>query len=214
MEKTKLPDYIIILREVENQLEGLQTMEDAANDGLNVLKSEGIPANLATLEEILKDDEAFKKWLDKAEESYVGRMGFVPNEEKKRIHSTFQDLFRRTDSARCAVGGLIFNQNGYKVLQDKQGKLYFDKEPVRKHLEEKSKRKFSEKDKEYFSIIQDAFLAFQAVKQFEQRERYAPFSQTETFLTWMKCGLSVEGFARSWEWGKMSNSTFQMMEGD
>jgi hypothetical protein len=128
MEKTKLPDYVVNSQAVENRLQEIDSMIESANRNLQTLKAEGIPTDLNTLKDILKDEDSFNKWLSKAEESYIGKIGFLPKEEKKRIHSTFSALLSRTDSARNAIHGLLFNRHGYNVLQDKDGNLVPDAE--------------------------------------------------------------------------------------
>jgi acetylornithine deacetylase/succinyl-diaminopimelate desuccinylase-like protein len=130
MEKTKLPDYVVNSQAVENRLQEINSTIESANFHLQTLKAEGIPTDLNTLKDILKDEDSFNKWLSKAEESYIGKIGFLPKEEKKRIHSTFSALLSRTDSARNIIHGLLFNRHGYNVLQDKEGNFYFDIEEI------------------------------------------------------------------------------------
>ena len=151
-------------------------------------------------------------WLSKAEESYIGKIGFLPKEEKKRIHSTFSALLSRTDSARNIIHGLLFNRHGYNVLQDKEGNFYFDIEEIRKQLAESNKRYFTDKDKEYFDKLQDVYIAFKNLQAFEGKEKYTAFSNTETFNLWMRHGFNAESLIRSWEWGKMSDGYLKMME--
>ena len=212
MEKTKLPDYVVNTREVESRLQDLNITLESANNHLQTLKSEGIPTDLKTLKDILKDEDSFKKWLAAAEESYIGKIGFLPKEERKRIHSTFMDLLSRTDTARSSIHGLLFNRHGYNVLQDNKGKFYFDTEEIRKQLAESNKRYFTEKDKEYFDKLQEVYIAFENLQAFEKKEKYVAFSQTDTFGMWMRFGFDTDTLVRSWEWGKMSDGYIKMME--
>lgn len=214
MEKTKLPDYVVNSQAVENRLQEINSTIESANHHLQTLKAEGIPTDLNTLKDILKDEDSFNKWLSKAEESYIGKIGFLPKEEKGRIHSTFSALLSRTDSARNIIHGLLFNRHGYNVLQNKEGNLYFNVEEIRKQLEETNRKYFSEKDKEYFDKLQDVYLAFNKLKAFEDKEKYVAFSQTQSFIMWMRHGFNAESLVRSWEWGKMNNAYIEMMEED
>ena len=212
MEKTILPDYVVNSKAVESKIEEFDRLVEYANKHIQTLESEGIPTDLNTLKDILKDEDSFKKWLFKAEESYIGKIGFLPKEEKKRIHSTFIDLFNRTDTVRNSLNGFIFNRQGFEVLQDKEGHLYYNIEKARKQLEESNRRFFSDKDKEYFSKLQDVYVAFKELQDFEAKEKYVAFSQSETFNTWMRYGFNTESLVRSWEWGKMSDGYLKMMK--
>lgn len=212
MEKTILPDYVVNSKAVESKIEEFDRLVEYANKHIQTLESEGIPTDLNTLKDILKDEDSFKKWLFKAEESYIGKIGFLPKEEKKRIHSTFIDLFNRTDTVRNSLNGFIFNRQGFEVLQDKEGHLYYNIEKARKQLEESNRRFFSDKDKEYFSKLQDVYVAFKELQSFEAKEKYVAFSQSETFNTWMRYGFNTESLVRSWEWGKMSDGYLKMMK--
>lgn len=212
MEKKNLPDFVVNSRTVEDRLQELAMSMKDANNHLQTLKAEGFPTDLDVLKDIVKDDESFKKWLNKAEESYIGKIGFIPKEEKKRIHATFTDLYNRTDSARNSLHGVIFNKQGYNVLQDKEGCLYYNFEEIRKQLEETNRRYFSEKDKEYFDKLQDVYIAFKKLQDFESKEKYVAFSSTETFNLWMRHGFNAESLLRSWEWGKMNDAYIKMLE--
>ena len=212
MEKTKLPDYVVNSQAVENRLQEINSTIESANFHLQTLKAEGIPTDLNTLKDILKDEDSFNKWLSKAEKSYIGKIGFLPKEEKKRIHSTFSALLSRTDSARNIIHGLLFNRHGYNVLQDKEGNFYFDIEEIRKQLAESNKRYFTDKDKEYFDKLQDVYIAFKNLQAFEGKEKYIAFSNTETFNLWMRHGFNAESLIRSWEWGKMNDAYIKMLE--
>ena len=212
MEKKILPDYVVNKRAVEDRLQELAEAVINANNHLEALQKEGIPTDLDTLKDIVKDDESFKKWLNRAEESYIGKIGFIPKEEKKRIHATFTDLYSRTDSARNSLHGVLFNRQGYKVLQDKEGHLYYNMNEIRNQLEETNRKYFSEKDKEYFGKLQDVYIAFKNLQAFEGKEKYTAFSNTETFNLWMRHGFNAESLIRSWEWGKMNDNYIKMME--
>lgn len=212
MEKKILPDFVVNNHAVEEKLLELNAMIESANNHLQALKAEGIPTDLDTLKDIIKDNESFNKWLNRAEESYIGKIGFIPKEEKKRIHATFTDLYSRTDSARNNLHGVLFNRQGYKVLQDKEGHLYYNVDEIRKQLEESNKRHFTAKDKEFFDKLQDVYIAFKNLQDFENKEKYVSFSQTETFTMWMRFGFNTDTLVRSWEWGKMNENYIKMME--
>jgi hypothetical protein len=83
---------------------------------------------------------------------------------------------------------------------------------IRKKLEESNRRYFTDKDKEYFDKLQDVRIAFKNLQAFEGKEKYAAFSNTETFNLWMRHGFNAESLIRSWEWGKMNDAYIKMME--
>ena len=66
MEKTKLPDYVVNSQAVENRLQEINSTIESANFHLQTLKAEGIPTDLNTLKDILKDEDSFNKLLSKA----------------------------------------------------------------------------------------------------------------------------------------------------
>jgi hypothetical protein len=212
MEKIILPDFIVDKRVVEDKLQELDTMIENANRHLQELGNEGIPTGIDTLKDIIKDEDSFKNWLNQAEDSYIGKIGFIPKEERKRIHATFIDLYNRTEVHRSAIQGILFNRHGYNVLQDKGGKFYFNTDEIRIKLEESNRRYFTDKDKEFFDKLQAVYIAFNDLQNFEDKEKYIAFSQTETFRMWMYHGFKAESLLRSWEWGKKSDAYLEMME--
>lgn len=212
MEKNTLPDYVVLSKVVESRLNEIEQQLTFANDKLNRLKSEGIPTDLPTLKNIIQSEESFKKWLDDAEKSYIGKIGFLPVEEKRRIHSTFIDLLQRTESDRSGLYGFLFNSQGFIVRQEKDGSLSVDMDEVKERLEEKHRKTFTEKDKQYFSAILKVREAFKELQEFEQKEKYIAFSMTETCNRYILHGITPEAFASSWEWGKMNPKYIEMIK--
>ena len=97
MSKQILPDYIVRQDVVQAKVEEAKAMIESANNHLEALKKEDIPTQLEVLKNILKSDEAFKDWLDKAEKSYIGKLGFLPRVERERVQQSFVDVMMRTD---------------------------------------------------------------------------------------------------------------------
>ena len=212
MEKNTLPDFVILSKVVESQINEIEQQTKFANDRLNRLKSEGIPTDLQTLKNIFQSEESFKNWLDDAEKSYIGKIGFLPVEEKRRIHSTFIDLLQRTESDRNGLHGFLFNSQNLIVRQEKDGSLFVDMDEAKERLEEKHRKTFTEKDKRYYAAILKVHEAVKEPQEFERKEKYIAFSMTETCNRYIMHGITPEAFARSWEWGKMSEEYLKMME--
>lgn len=212
MKENIIPDFVILTNVVESNLNEVERQTLFANERLKRLKAEGIPTDLPTLKSIVRTEEAFEKWLNDAENSYIGKIGFLPKEEKERIHSTFLDLSRRTEPERNYLQGFIFGKHSGLIRQEKDGSLSVDMQEIRKDLEEKHRKTFTEKDKEYYSLVLDARKAYKAIQEFERIEKYAPFSMTDTCSLYLKNGFTPEAFAYSYEWGKMNDEYIKMIE--
>lgn len=212
MNKQTLPDYIVRQDVVQSKIEEAQGMINNANEHLTKLQTEGIPTQLDVLRTILKNDEAFKEWLTKAESSYIGKLGFIPREEKERVHQSFADLIERTSTTRNVLNGFIYNRYGYQVKQDNNGNLSFDLEKIELDATEDAKKYFSNEDKEYFDLLQGVVESYKKVKVFEKEHDYVPYTSKESFWQNLKAGFSPYWFAFSWEIGKMSRQAKKMLE--
>lgn len=212
MKKQTLPDFIVLQDAVQTKVEEAKAMIESANKYLASLKKEDIPTQLDALKDILKSDEAFKDWLNKAEKSYIGKMGFIPKEEKERIHQSFNEVMSRTYATRNCLHGFIWNKYSYEVKQDKEGNLTFDLEKIEAEATESAKKYFTEEDKEYFNLLQGVVESYNKVKAFEQAHDYVPFSKKESFMQNLKAGFAPYWFAFSWEIGKMSKQGKQMLK--
>ena len=207
-----LPDFIVRQDAVQAKVEEAKTMIESANKYLASLKKEDIPTQLDVLKDILKSDEAFKDWLNKAEKSYIGKMGFIPKEEKERINQSFNEVMSRTYTTRNCLHDFIWNKYGYEVKQDKEGNLTFDLEKIEAEATGSAKKYFTDEDKEYIDLLQGVVESYNKVKAFEQAHDYVPFSKKESFMQNLKAGFSPYWFAFSWEIGKMSKQGKQMLE--
>ena len=212
MSKQILPDYIVRQDVVQAKVEEAKAMIESANNHLEALKKEDIPTQLEVLKNILKSDEAFKDWLDKAEKSYIGKLGFLPRVERERVHQSFVDVMMRTDSIRNVLHGFIWNRYGYEVSQDTNGKLTFNIEKKEADATEQAKKYFTQEDREYFELLQGVVEAYDKVRTFEKAHDYVPYSNRESFMQNLKGGFSPYWFAFSWEIGKMSKQGKEMLE--
>lgn len=213
MTKTNiLPDFIVLHNQVDAIVNEAVQMIEAANKYLTKLQGEGIPTDLATLKVICKSDEAFKDWTKKAELSYIGKLGFLPKEEKQRIHKTFEDLIARTESDRNCINGFLFNRRGYEPMQDKEGNLTFDLAKIEADAEVKARKHFSDEDKKYFVLLQGVEESFRKLQNFEHTHQYIPYTSNQEFHKSLLGGFSVEWFATSMQIGRMSNNALKMME--
>lgn len=212
MKKEVLPDFIVQQGAVQAKIAEAKAMVESANNQLAGLKKEDIPTTLDVLKNILKSDEAFNEWLGKAEKSYIGKMGFVPKEEKERVHQSFVDVLKRTATIRSCLHGFIWNKYGYEVKQDKDGKLTFDFEKIEAEATEAAKKYFTDEDKQYFGLLQGVVESYNKVRAFERKNDYVSFTAKESFMQNLKAGFTPYWFAFSWEIGKMSKKSKKMLE--
>lgn len=215
MAKTNvLPDYIVQNSQIKSIILEAEQMIDSANKHLAALEAESIPTDLATLKVICKSDEAFKDWTKKAEASYIGKLGFIPNEERRRIHKTFEDLTKRTDSPRSGLNGFLFNRRGYEPMQDKDGKLTFDMTKIEADAETKARKYFSDEDKKYYVLLQDIGEAFKKLQNFERTHQYVHYTDDADFHRVLLNGFTSEWFAvqHGFKIGKMHPQAKKMME--
>ena len=83
----QLEDFIVQECLKKQEFQQFEQQEEGVNKSLKVLEEEGLPTSINTLSKIVVSDEAFTNWMDKAEASYIGKLGFIPKEEKKRIET-------------------------------------------------------------------------------------------------------------------------------
>lgn len=156
-----------IIDDFKKQVEGV-------NDALERLKDEDIPCDLPTLKKIMVSDESFKEWLGKAEESYVGKLGFIPAEERKRIKSSFSSVFKRTANDRNTVASFL-SEPKYPIVQDKDGSLQYDWQEVEKGAEQRATRFFSDEDIEYFEMLCKVIESLKDLEAWETKHTYTHF---------------------------------------
>lgn len=207
-----LPDFVVRQGQVDAVVNEAKQMIESANKHLKKLQDEGMPTDLATLKTICKSDEDFKSWIHKAESSYVGKIGFIPNEERQRIRKTFEDLISRTDTARNCLNGFLFNSRGYEPIQDEEGRLSFDLVKIEADAEVKARKYFTTEDKKYFALLQGVEESFKKLQNFERIHQYVPYAGTQDFCSSLLRGFSVEWFVTNTQIGKMSQAGKKMME--
>ena len=209
-----LPDFIVQDNRVKAVMDEARLMIEYANNHLDKLKAEGIPTDLATLKVICKNDESFNDWTKRAEASYIGKLGFIPKEEKQRIHKTFEDLTKRTDSTRSSLNGFLFNSRGYEPTQEKDGRLSFDLKKIEADAEIMARKYFSDEDKQYFALLQGIEDAFRKLQNFEKENQYVEFSKAGDFGYSLQMGFSPEWFAvhHGLKIGKISPRAKEMLE--
>ena len=122
----QLEDFIVQEHLKEGVLNNIEKQEEGVNRAIKALQAEGLPTDIDTLRKIIISDEAFSKWVSKAEASYIGKLGFVPKEELKRIKATFRAMTDRTADNRNTIATFI-NGNKYPIVQDEDGSLRYDR---------------------------------------------------------------------------------------
>ena len=113
----QLEDFIVQEHLKEGVLKNIEAQEEGVNRAIQALQAEGLPTDLDTLRKIIISDDAFDKWVSKAEASYIGKLGFVPKEELKRIKATFRAMADRTKDARNTVGHFL-REKKFPIIQD------------------------------------------------------------------------------------------------
>lgn len=119
-------------------------------------------------------DESFKEWLGKAEDSYVGKLGFVPMEERKRIKGSFSSVFKRTADDRNTVASFL-SEPKYPIVQDKDGSLRYDWEEAEKGATERATKRFSDEDVEYYGMLSKVVEALRELYKWEEDHTYCHF---------------------------------------
>lgn len=107
----ELESYVIDNALKEKIVADFKEQVESVNDALERLKAEDIPCDLPTLKKIMSSDESFKKWLVKAEDEFIGKLGFLPMEERKRIGVSFANVFKRTANDRNTVASFLRIRN-------------------------------------------------------------------------------------------------------
>lgn len=156
-----------VIEKYENQVEGV-------NGALQKLKAEGIPTDLPTLKKIAISEDAFKSWLDKAISSYIGKLGFIPIRERKRIKESFYSVKEKVSNPLSTVGVFLVEEK-YPIVQHQDGSLDYDWAVVEKDAEAQATKYFSDEDREYFSILLQLKEAINQLEQWEKEHTYTHF---------------------------------------
>ena len=189
----QLEDFIVQEHLKEGVLNNIEKQEEGVNRAIKALQAEGLLTDIDTLRKIIVSDDAFDKWVSKAEASYIGKLGFVPKEELKRIKATFRAMADRTAGYRNTIATFL-NGNKYPIVQDEDGSLRYDRAEVDKALTEQFTKHFTDEDKEYFQVLQEAKAGLIKLFRWEQEHKYLPLAYTaqnvSKFLT--------DGFSKDW----------------
>lgn len=209
----QLEDFIVQEHLKEGVLRNIEAQEEGVNRAIKALQAEGLPTDIDTLRKIIISDDAFDKWVSKAESSYIGKLGFVPKEELKRIKATFRAMADRTAGARNTIATFL-NGNKYPIIQDADGTLHYDRAEVDKALTAQFTKRFTDEDKEYFQILQEAKAGLVKLFSWEQEHQYVP-------LTYSAINIGKflrEGFTKDWfcsylgiKIGKMNPQAIKML---
>ena len=210
----QLEDFIIQEHLKEGVLNNIDKQEEGVNRAIQALQSEGLPTDIDTLRRIIISDDAFNKWVSKAEASYIGKLGFVPKEELKRIKATFRAMADRTAGDRNTIATFL-NDNKYPIVQDEDGTLHYDREEVDKALTAQFTKRFTDEDKEYFQVLQEAKAGLIKLFRWEQEHQYVPLTYSA-----INVGRFLrEGFTKDWfcnylgvKIGKMNPKAIEMLE--
>ena len=210
----QLEDFIVQEWLKKQELQQLEQQEEGVNKSLKVLEAEGLPTSINTLSKIVVSDEAFANWIGKAEACYIGKLGFIPKEEKKRIRETFRAMADRTRDARNTVGHFL-REKKFPIIQDEDCTLHYDREEVDKVLTEKYTKRFSDEDKEYFQVIQEAKAALQRLFDWEKAHLYVPMNLiAQNVGKFLMEGFTKDWFHSSigWRIGKMNPDAIRMLK--
>lgn len=158
----------------EGILEDLRTQVQGVNEALEVLKAEDIPTDLPTLKKIMVSDEAFNEWVGKAMDSYVGKLGFIPKPERKRIKEQFFEVVKKTKNERNTIA-VFLSDAKYTIVQDKDGSLRYDWEEAEKGATERATKRFSNEDVEYYGMLSKVVEALRELYKWEEDHTYCHF---------------------------------------
>lgn len=209
-----LDDFIVQEALKEGIIKELEVQEEGVNRNLASLRAEDLPTDIGTLRKIVTSEDAFAKWIDKAEASYIGKLGFIPKEERKRIKKTFLDLKERTASARNTVGNFLQAEK-YPIIQDSDGTLHYDRAEVDRILTERFTKRFTDEDKEYFQVLQEAKEVLRRLSDWEKVHLYVPLQYCAQNVG----KFLIEEFSKDWfcnaigiRIGKMNPKAIRMLE--
>lgn len=155
-------------------IEGLRVQVQGVNDALERLKSEDIPTDLPTLKKIMISDEAFNEWVGKAMDSYVGKLGFIPKEERNRIKEQFFEVAEKTKNERNTIA-VFLSDAKYPIVQGKDGSLQYDWEEVEKAATEMATKRFTDEDVEYYSMLSKVIESLRELYKWEENHTYCHF---------------------------------------
>lgn len=210
----QLEDSIVQNKLIEVELERIDEQESGVNKAMRSLAEEGLPTDIDTLRKIIISEDAFAQWIRKAQDSFIGKLGFVPREELKRIRNSFRALTDRTATARNSIANFL-NGAKYPIIQEKDGTLHYDRAEAVKALTAQFTKRFTEEDKEYFRVLQEAKAALVKLSDWEQEHQYSRLSYSTDNIG----KFLVKEFTKEWfqnnmgvRIGKMNPQAIRMLE--
>lgn len=209
----QLEDSIVQNKLIEVELERIDEQESGVNKAMRSLAEEGLPTDIDTLRKIIISEDAFAQWVRKAQDSFIGKLGFVPREELKRIRNSFRALTDRTATARNSIANFL-NGAKYPIIQEKDGTLHYDRAEAVKALTAQFTKRFTEEDKEYFQVLQEAKAAMAKVSEWEQEHQYMPLAYSAGNVG----KFLIDDFSKDWfcnylciKIGKMNPQAIKML---
>ena len=133
----------------------------------NVLECDCVTGNYSVLLKV-----AFPSTMELDE--FIGKLGFLPMEERKRIGVSFANVFKRTANDRNTVASFLSDPK-YPIVQGKDGSLQYDWQEVEKGAEQRATRHFTDEDVEYFGMLRKVVESLEDLEAWETEHAYSHF---------------------------------------
>ena len=201
----QLPEMVIN----EEVRKAYQEQIDSLNAFINgtlrqALDEEEIPFSVETLNALKSKENAINELIEKEYQKYLKTLSFVPKQERIRIEANFLGI-----AERLAEVCLVFYhrwQNYSYTLQQASGEIVLSPKEVKAHIEKLGVHIFSDKEKEYYSLIVKAADAIKLVQAFEIANGLPEYS-TRTKIDFVSGGQLVSvssGLAYDTKQGKIT----------
>ena len=199
--KTELPTQWIDEAKREAYRERLTAIETKLNSEIKEqIETEGLEFSLTLINKMRASKEAIKKEMDKAYNDYIKTLKFVPKSEMHRVKQSFDDIANRLGD----INIWLFNQLQSIPIQliEVKGRILFDVKEVENHINTIGVKTFTDTDREYVKLLNEATETLVKVRNFEIENGFAEYSTKALHVIpslmeglapmFVACGLSTD----------------------
>lgn len=199
--RVELPQQWIDEAKRSSYRERLISIEDKLNNDIKEqIETEGLEFGLTLINKMRGANDAIRVEMNKAYLDYTKTLKFIPKAEMQRVKQSFDDIANRLES----INIWLFNQlQSIPIkLVERKGLIVFDLKEVEQHIETIGIRTFTDTDREYVKLLNEATETLVKVRNFEIENGFAEYSTKALHVIpslmkglapmFVACGLSTD----------------------
>lgn len=199
--KTELPTQWIDEAKREAYRERLTAIETKLNSEIKEqIETEGLEFSLTLINKMRASREAIKAEMEKAYSDYIKALKFIPKAEMHRVKQSFDDIANRLGDINIWLFSQL--QSIPIRLVEVKDRIIFDLKEVEQHIETIGVRSFTDTDREYVKLLNEATETLVKVRNFEIENGFAEYSTKAQHVIpslmngieplFVACGLSTD----------------------